>query len=550
MEGKRGKSGRTGRTFRSKFSQIKGGRVEGLLIHSPGVSSLQEENQCVEEAITYSLGKHNRWLLPEVIKTSCVSAGFDEELVLVERFASASGRKHTRADCISVFNSKNGTSRKPRRKLAHSKDLLRDDEEIKSRFEVTYPNPSASWLKQPKKPSGHHGKKKKNSCNFSSATDCLLEDYDEDYDDDLVETDFDSEFEEDFGGKLDRSSSLDLNMLMKKSTPVLQTHYGKERSSLNKNWREKQIDPVQSKRHFLVSDDIEMHQMHLEYLEEIKAGSSLLDSREEHKQSNKNSQNPEVGKQRRRRARNLAVSSVSSSKAANESVPLLKTCSDLVECSSSDTDEGIVLTMRKQEIMPETLAQQWPHMYKEGSSFPRTFALSLTSLIPLTTGDEVFIAFRILKDHARCHSGEVKAVMSMAVYRDNDAYEKTVKDFISQISMMQTDQKIWTMQEITDMAISFHSELAKNISVKVHCKEPRKPRLSLDVFQDLCGWTSKTFSSHTAKHQIKKCLSEVTCHPGTSTAVVPLDSNPVMMESCGICFQEVQDKDKLSGICD
>lgn len=356
MEGKRGKSGRTGRTFRSKFSQIKGGRVEGLLIHSSGVSSLQEENQRVEEAITYSLGKHNRWLLPEVIKTSCVSAGFDEELVLVERFASASGRKHTRADCISVFNSKNGTSRKPRRKLAHSKDLLRDDEEIKSRFEVTYPNPSALWSKQSKKPSGHHGKRKKSSCNFSSATYCLLEDYDEDYDDDLVETDFDSEFEEDFGGKLDRSSSLDLNMLMKKSTPVLQTHYGKERSSLNKNWREKQIDPVQSKRHFLVSDDIEMHQMHLEYLEEIKAGSSLLDSREEHKQSN--NQNPEVGKQRRRRARNPAVSSVSSSKAANESVPLIKTCSDLVECSSSDTDEGIVLTMRKREIMPETLAQQ------------------------------------------------------------------------------------------------------------------------------------------------------------------------------------------------
>lgn len=540
MEGKRGKLGRKGRTFRSQFSQIKGGRVEGLLIHSSGVSSLQDEDQSVEEVITYSLGKHNRWLLPEVIKTGCVSSGNDEELVLVERYANASHRKPTRADCISVFNSKNGTLRKPRRKLAHTKDLLRDDEKIKSRFEVTYPNLSGSWSIRPKKPFRHHGKRKKNNYNYSSTSDCLLEDYD----DEVVETDFDSEFEEDFGEQLDRSSSLGLDMLMRNSSSVPQTHYGKEMSSLNKNWRDKQIEPEQTKRHFLVNDGTEMHQRHLEYLEEIKAGSSLLDSREEQIQSNKNIRNPEVGKKRRRRARNPALSSVAGSKVANESVLQLKTCSDPVECPNPDIDDGIVLMMRKHEIIPETLAQQWHHMYKEGSSYPRTFSLNLTSLIPLSTGDEVFVAFRVLGDHERCHSGEIKAVLNMAVYRDGmDDYNKTVSDLISQISMMQSDQKIWTIQEITDLAISFHLELAKNKTVKVHCKEPRKPRLSLDVFQDLCGWTSKAFSSHTAKYQVKKCLSEVTGHPEMSTAAIPLDSNFVMMEFCGICFQEVKDRE-------
>lgn len=69
-------------------------------------------------------------------------------------------------------------------------------------------------------------------------------------------------------------------------------------------------------------------------------------------------------------------------------------------------------------------------MYKEGFSFFRIFVFSLISFIFLIIGDEVFIVFRIFKDYVRCYLGEVKVVMSMVVYRDNDVYEKIVKDFI------------------------------------------------------------------------------------------------------------------------
>ena len=341
----------------------------------------------------------------------------------------------------------------------------------------------------------------------------------------------DSEFQDEFGEQLDRSSRLDLNML-------IETHCGGiSTSKSTKNRQHKQIKPTQTGKCFNVENDEEMQQMHLEFLAQIKAGLSLLDARDHAK----NSQNPAVRKQRCRQAKKPVVSSVADSKLANESVPLVKTCSDPDERFSPNSDEGmIVLTLRRQEVLPETLAQQWRHMYKEGASYPRTFVLNLTSLIPFSNDKEVFIAFRVLEDHTRCHSSQVKAFVSMVVYNDDDYTERTLSDFISQIKLKESDQNIWTIQDIADMAICFHSELANNKNVKVDCKEPRKPRLSLDVFVDLFGWRSKTYSSHAAKLQVKRCVTEVTGHPTTSTTV-PLDGH-LVMEFCEICFQDMQDQ--------
>ena len=133
MEGRNGKCGaRTGRTVRSRFAQTRGKRFEGLLMHSVVGNSSTEGNQDEGEPVGYSLGKQNRWLLPELIKTN--SSEFEGEVVLVERYTRESAKTFRRPDSFSVFNSKNSsskddTTRKPKRKLAKAKDCARDREE-------------------------------------------------------------------------------------------------------------------------------------------------------------------------------------------------------------------------------------------------------------------------------------------------------------------------------------------------------------------------------------------------------------------------------------
>lgn len=158
MEWKRGKSALpTGRTHRSRFAQSRGNRSEGLLIHLSDVHCSSKGDQYEKEAVTYSLGKQNRWLLPEVIKASSVGYEDREGVVLVER---CTRNKPGKADCVSVFNSKSGTFRKPKRKFAQAKDLLGDGKELKTHYEVVYPHPSGARGKSSNRPAPWEKKEK------------------------------------------------------------------------------------------------------------------------------------------------------------------------------------------------------------------------------------------------------------------------------------------------------------------------------------------------------------------------------------------------------
>lgn len=85
MEWKKGKAiAHTGRTVRSRFAQTRGKRSEGLLVRSTITNPLHVSNEDEAGIISYSLGKQNRWLLPEVIKTNSVE--FEGEVVLIERY--------------------------------------------------------------------------------------------------------------------------------------------------------------------------------------------------------------------------------------------------------------------------------------------------------------------------------------------------------------------------------------------------------------------------------------------------------------------------------
>ena len=88
MVWKTGKFGvHSGKTVRSRRSHPK--RSEGLLIQTTVENACRKEDQDEGESITYSLGKQNRWLLPEIIKTTSFDLeereflGHGDEVVLV-----------------------------------------------------------------------------------------------------------------------------------------------------------------------------------------------------------------------------------------------------------------------------------------------------------------------------------------------------------------------------------------------------------------------------------------------------------------------------------
>jgi len=212
MVWKTGKFGvNNGRTVRS--TRTPGKRSEGLLIQTTA-SSEDSRDQGELETIAFSLGKQNRWLLPEVIKENSIEVEKDD-FVLVESYTN---HKRDRKDCFSVYNSKSRTTRKSKGKFAQANDLLSGIEEMKTRYEVSYPHPSGSWQHEKqctRRQTKHLGARKKNSFanwNFDmeleevNETDLLCHEIDEDFDESL------------YSSNSDRSVTLDLRLLLKNST--------------------------------------------------------------------------------------------------------------------------------------------------------------------------------------------------------------------------------------------------------------------------------------------------------------------------------------------
>ena len=174
--------------------------------------------------------------------------------------------------------------------------------------------------------------------------------------------------------------------------------------------------------------------------------------------------------------------------------------------------------------------------------------MNVTPLTPLSNGKEVFIVFRVFEDQANDSSGNVKALVSMVVCSDVNNTENILADFVSQVKLRSTDKQIWTLEDIANVAICIQEELLSHCHGKVDSKEPRKPRLSLDVFTHLFGWKSKTFSSQAAQQQIKDLHPAVT-RMTTSEADIVSGDKKNMLE-CGICFLEMEGKGELAvSIC-
>ncbi|KAL9954849.1 hypothetical protein ACROYT_G042432 [Oculina patagonica] len=569
MVWKTGKFGvNNGRTIRStRLGRVRGKRSEGLLVQTTAFSGGNPE-EGEFEVITFSLGKQNRWLLPEVIKENSVEEIEKEEVVLVERYTNEG--KVDRPDCFSVYNSKNSTTRKSKRKFARAKDLLSDVEEMKTQYEVTYPFPSGSWQneKQRKRQTSHLGSRKK-----SSFVNWNIED---DFDEDCERDPYCHDIEEDFSGQsyssnIDRTVTLDLGLLLKNSSKKKKKHSEKIKTETAES---KELTSSKGDCIYVKSGD-DMYNAHQELLAQIQetsfdykdgsydsedwAGDDFWRSR------GRGGFRGGRGRGRGRGRRgvrhyiqdetlpsdpNLSLQSATGSSRPDtqhhtpDHDQLLPTdlSSKCLELSEDSCEQCVSLVLTRSETSPASLKEKWGEMYKEAASLPRSFILNATPESSQYNG-EIFTLFQL--DCLTHDANNVNVQASTVVVCDEEGmHESVLAEFISKIKASSAEGDVFSLKEVVNIAKSC---FCPNTDNKADLSEPRQPKLSLDVFAELFRWNSKALSLKRALQEIRKSLAKKEKGPSENAHVVGTGDD--CQHECGICFMELQYNDSSLTSC-
>lgn len=532
-----------GRTVRSSFGRSIAKRSEGLLIQT-----LSEGKKDEEQSVTYSLGKQNRWLLPEVIKTSSVDKNVSEEVVLVERYTSQlqGNERSNRPDCFSVFNSTDGTIRESKRRLARVEDLLSHSDSMKTRYEVTYPHPSGTWHNKTKwstrKQTAHLNTRKK-----SSIVNRIIEEECEEIDnpDPYMSCHAD---EEDFSdlnnltcqscpSNMDRPSTFHLGQFIISSSQ-------KAKKSLKKKSQPQQADNEgcklgKGKVVYVESDGDEMYDAHEEFLAQIQETSSpVTDNRWQPGRGRGRGRGRRGGRgyhrgYRRGYHRNYRVAPPSSEVPTGSMEPVATT-----PVSDSHGNYQFSLFLNHQETSPASLEKKWGEKYREVACFPRVFVLDATPEDPQSNSEELHVLFRLAEDCVESGTGNLKArVSTVVVCSDENAHELVLRKFNSLIQLNNAQQKIWSLQEVVNIAMNcFQSKVvSKTVSTG-----PRKPILALDMFTELFGWKSEAFSLEMARQEVKNSTRKRNIRQAATEAslasVTMASVDHRQQTECGICI--------------
>ena len=552
MVWKTGKFGvNNGRTVRSTRTPCR--RSEGLLIQTTAFSE-GSRDQGELETITFSLGKQNRWLLPEVIKESSIEIEKDE-VVLVESYTN---HKHDRLDCFSVYNSKNKITRKSKGKFARANDLLSDTEEMKTRYEVSYPHPSGSWQneKQCRRQTKHFGARKKNSFaswNFDmefgevNGPDLSFREIDEDFDENV------------YSSNSDRSVTLDLRLLLKNSTQKKTKCSAKTKTSWQiKETKESKEVPLRKGECIYIESGNDMYNAHHERLaqilydsdfdgEEDWTGGSLWYSRGRGGQSGGRGRGAWRGRGSGRggarggaRGRGGVHHSITNETLPSADPETSEPSTKFLEFPVEDSCEQFTfVNLSHTETNPTLLKERWGEKHKEAASLPRAFILNVTPDTCQCSGGEMFVLFKLTGNCMKHDARKVTArVSTVVICNEEGMHESVLAEFISKVKARSAEADICSLEEVVNIA---NSCFYLNTDNKADEFKPKQPKLSLDVFTRLFGWNSKALSLKRAQQEVKTYLTDKDkIQPENTFTVVPTVTAGHAEQECGICFMEFQ----------
>ena len=561
MVWKTGKFGvHSGKTVRSRRSHPK--RSEGLLIQTTVENACRKEEQDEGESITYSLGKQNRWLLPEIIKTTSFDLeereflGHGDEVVLVERFSNAGNEKRRRPDCFSVFDSSNSSTRKSKRRLARAEDLLSDIKSMKTKYEVSYPHPAGSWPHERESSTRKHrtrlGGRKKDT--FLNRT--IEEDLSELINTETlfhIDTDDLRDDDQPHYSRMGVPLTFDLKSLIcnspKKSKNSLKVENGSMQVKSDEECKRTKFGKGEAIYRESGDGMHDAHQSFLAMAEEMQP--THMDDWHYHYQpvpERRRIRRHERGRGRgggRGQGRGRGgYNGYQDGRIVDETFSSLRWSTDSTDPFVTPVEpvqpvkpvkissQWVSLVLQHQDINPEFLQETWGSMYKEAGCFPRAFFVNVTPQILSSSTKELFVLLRLAKGVSENVAAGVGANIYL-VGISNDEYTSGLvqKEFISHIKAKTSKTEIWSLKDIVNVAKTC---FLKSITDETEPKEPRKSRFSLGVFTELFGWKSEALSLEAAQKEIKTSCIEKTNKSHKLVTMATADCQH--QTECGICF--------------
>ncbi|XP_031569850.1 uncharacterized protein LOC116304285 [Actinia tenebrosa] len=575
MAGKNGKHGHhTGRTLRSPFARSS--RREGVLVKKVRQTSENSEeipSASLIDTISYSLGKQNRWLMPEMIKTSANPqevVGEESDFLLVEQRSTQIGR---RGRCISVYDSSNGKIRKPRRRYGEAQSLRDESSQAELEFEVLYPIAKGSWplnsevkysekCRGTRKGSSKNRRGKWSESLWSAMVDDYFNEGDEDYDDDGEDFDAgdddDSDdnahdnmhFEESKGHSLFISLGEYVRNQAKPPSRI-------QRQSFNNAVRGQNKCSFKDK--VITIDDKERVTEHQRLVANARVMDSLMLSSLKSKEEDlKNTSRKKLKTKRNRSLRQFAALQDEECKKdmMNEDPTMESKNANKQSLHADCISENYPscgVHLQGTEILASELQKSWGESYREGGCDPRKFAIDLTGLMKSYSKESdidlavMEILFELKKPEVKTSDickASVKLLLHEGLSELNLSFETTElikREFIDSLSNNGSD--VCSVNKIINDGVKSIEKYEILQDQKPSKTSEKKPLYTSDVFAEVLGYKGR---SCTEREVFIEARKEVVKKSENDAEGLGVSSSCTSEAACGICFEDFNNEGSLN----
>lgn len=568
MAGKTGKHGHhTGRTVRSPFART--ARREGILVkkvRQTSENSGETPTQGLVETISYSLGKQNRWLMPEMIKSTANPhevVGEESDFLLVEQRGTQNVR---RGRCISVFDSSTRKIKKPRRRYGEAQSLKSESSQADLEFEVLYPVAKGSWPhnSEVKFSEKCRGKRKGSSKNrrgkwseslwsgMAEEDGYFSDENEEDYDDDVDNFDDGDDNDGDGGMYFEESQDHSLYASLGEYVFVNQTQQPScvQRPSTDKAVRGQ--SKCSFKNNIIVIDNKELVDEHERLLSKSRAMNSFILNSLKSKEKNLKNTSRKKPKHRRNRALKQYMvveeeeyrSDMTSEDPSIESNSANKQSSDF----TPENYPFCEVNLQEAEILAPELRKTWGNNYREGGCHPRKFAIDLTGLVKSSSKyidlAVMAVLFELKKSEVKTSDicrASVKLLLHDGLSELNTSQETAElikEEFLDLLS--DNGAKVCSVGEIINAGVKSIEKYEIHQDQKpLKISQKKLPFYTSDVFAEVLGYQGRSCTEREVLIQAKKEVMKKDENDPEGSSV---SSSCIPEAECGICFEDLNNE--------
>lgn len=149
------------------------------------------------------------------------------------------------------------------------------------------------------------------------------------------------------------------------------------------------------------------------------------------------------------------------------------------------------------DICVYALTENWEQKFKEGASFPRKFVINATPKDLSQFYEEIFVLFKVVDYSQKHNMSQMTAQVNTTIVCTNEnTHEVVLREFMSWMKEKSCKEVVNSLEEVVDIAAKCFNSFVINKPV---FQKPSKGGVTSDVFLELSGWKSESFSLEMAQ---------------------------------------------------